>query len=68
METLKNFRISLNLTMQEFANTMNMSKSLYEKVESGARKPSRTFLTKLKSTYPQFDVNIFFNQTKHEMC
>lgn len=63
METLKKFRFSLGLTIQEFADSMSMSKSLYEKVESGARKPSRTFLTKLKSTYPQFDINIFFNQT-----
>lgn len=60
MEILKKFRESLNLTTQEFANNIKVSKSLYEKVESGARKPSREFTTKLKSKYPQFDVNIFF--------
>lgn len=60
MEELKEFRKSLNLTNQEFAEKIGVSKSLYEKVENGFRKPSREFTTKLKSKYPQFDVNIFF--------
>lgn len=60
MEELKEFRKSLNLTIQEFADEIKVSKSLYEKVESGFRKPSRDFTTKLKSRFPQFDVNIFF--------
>lgn len=63
MEILKRFRISLNLTMQEFAESMMISKSLYEKVESGQRKPSRSFIEKLKLAYPQFDINIFFIKT-----
>ena len=62
MEQLKNFRISLNLTTNEFAKTINVSKSLYEKVEGGFRKPSREFTTKLKAKFPQFDVNIFFTK------
>lgn len=60
MEVLKKFRESLRLTTQEFADSIKVSKSLYEKVESGCRKPSREFTTKLKMRYPQFDVNIFF--------
>lgn len=60
MEILKKFRESLKLTAQEFADNINVSKSLYEKVENGSRKPSREFTTKLKQKYPQFDVNIFF--------
>lgn len=62
MKELKDFRNSLNLTIQEFSNKIGVSKSLYEKVENGDRKPSREFTTKLKSTYPQFDVNIFFTK------
>lgn len=62
MEILRSFRKSLGLTSQEFAKSMDVSKSLYEKVETGDRKPSREFTTKLKKTYPQFDVNIFFTQ------
>lgn len=61
MECLKDFRISLGLTIQQFAYSIKVSKSLYEKVEMGARKPSREFISKLKIAYPQFDVNIFFN-------
>lgn len=60
METLKGFRISLGLTIQQFAKSIEVSKSLYEKVECGVRKPSRVFITKFKKVYPQFDVNIFF--------
>lgn len=62
MEALKNFRISLGLTTCAFATSINVSKSLYEKVEAGARKPSRNFLEKLKLKYPQIDINIFFNR------
>lgn len=60
MEALKTFRISLGLTIVGFANELKMSKSLYEKVESGNRKPSREFITKLKNRYPQFDTNLLF--------
>lgn len=60
MEQLKEFRKSLGLTVSEFADEMKASKSLYEKVENGFRKPSREFMTKLKKRFPQFDTNIFF--------
>lgn len=66
MEALKDFRVSLGLTRQEFANSIKISKSLYEKVETGARKPSREFMTKLKTKYPQFDTNIFFITSNHK--
>lgn len=62
MNFLKEFRISLNLTLQEFADNVKVSKSYYEKIESGQRKPSREFITKLKHKYPQFDVNILFTK------
>ena len=58
--TLELFRNSLNLTRQEFADSIEVSKSLYEKVETGQRKPSRNFIEKLKRKYPQFDANIFY--------
>lgn len=60
MKELKDFRKSLDLTSEEFARKIKVSKSLYEKVENGFRKPSREFTTKLKKEFPQFDVNIFF--------
>ncbi len=62
MDVLKKFRESLGLSPQGFADSIGVSKSLYDKVETGVRKPSRNFLEKLKYRYPQFDVNIFFAQ------
>lgn len=62
MEQLKKFRLSLGLTITGFSTSIRVSKSLYEKIEYGVRKPSRGFITKLKKAYPQFDTNIFFNQ------
>ena len=60
METLKKFRQSVGLTTTEMAEKIQVSKSLYEKVELGFRDPSRKFIQKVKKTYPQFDTNIFF--------
>ena len=60
MKELELFRKSLNLTRQEFADNIEISRSLYEKVETGQRKPSRNFVEKLKRKYPQFDANIFY--------
>lgn len=60
MEALKNFRKSLNLTIKEFADSIAVSASLYEKVEQGVRKPSRNFTEKLKNKYPKFDINILY--------
>ena len=67
MQELKQFRVSLNLTIAQFAESIKVSKSLYEKVESGIRKPSRDFITKLKNKYPQYDTNIFFTKQNHKM-
>lgn len=62
MKELKEFRNSLKMTSIEMAEKIGVSKSLYDKVEAGARKPSREFTTKLKEVFPQFDVNIFFTK------
>ena len=60
MEKLKQFRLDRNLTVTEMSQKIGISKSLYEKVELGIRKPSREFTTKFKKIFPEFDVNIFF--------
>lgn len=60
MEALKKFRQSIGLTITEMAEKLEVSKSLYEKVETGHRMPSRKFIQKTKKAYPQFDTNIFF--------
>lgn len=65
MKELKMFRESMGLTAEAFAKNMKVSLSLYQKVETGNRKPSREFTEKLKSCYPQFDVNVFYKDVVH---
>lgn len=62
MKELKSFRNSLGMTCDEFAGKIGVSVSLYSKIETGNRKPSRSFIEKLKREYPQIDANIFFKQ------
>ena len=50
----------MNLTINEMANTIGISKSYYEKIEMGFRVPSSNFIKKIKIHFPQFDTNIFF--------
>ena len=67
MIDVKNFREKLGLSMEEFAKSLNMSVSMYEKIEYGYREPSRKFIKKLKEIYPYFDTNIFFEKKVHEI-
>ena len=61
MKTLREFRLALGKTLQQMADDLNISKSMYEKLESGDRKPSREFIEKVKMKYPLIDVSIFLN-------
>lgn len=67
MEELKKFRETLGFSSQEMSTELNLSKSLYEKIELGQRNASSNFLKKLKTRFPQFDVNVFFNPKSHIM-
>lgn len=61
--TLKEFREIEGLTMQEVANLLDISKSMYEKLELNDRKPSVETLKKIKQLYKKykrpFNVDIF---------
>lgn len=61
METLKEFREAIGKTQEEMANEFSISKSFYEKIENGERKPGRELIEKIKSKYPIIDANIFLN-------
>ncbi|MBR4694026.1 MAG: helix-turn-helix transcriptional regulator [Bacilli bacterium] len=67
MKTLKEFREAINKTQEEMAKELGISKSFYEKIESGARKPGRELLEKIKIAYPLIDINIFLN-LNHTNC
>lgn len=58
--TLKEIR-GIYKTQKDFAKELGISQSLYEKYERGERTPSNKFLRKLKSLYPNIDLNNFFN-------
>ena len=59
MEKLRDFREQLGKTQEQMANDFEISKSFYEKIESGTKKPGRELIEKVKKKYPFLDVNIF---------
>lgn len=59
MEKLRDFREQLGKTQEQMANDFEISKSFYEKIESGAKKPGRELIEKVKKKYPFLDINIF---------
>ena len=59
MESLKKFRENLGKTQEEMAKELGISKSFYEKIEAGIKKPGRDLIKKFKTMYPYLDVNIF---------
>lgn len=65
MDELKKFRETLGFSYQDMANELNVSKSLYEKIELRQRNASNNFLKRLKSRFPQFDINVFFKLKSH---
>ena len=68
MKCLAKFRKDNGYTTKTMAQNIGVSQSLYEKIEFGARLPSRSFLKKFKETYPDFDMNIFFDEIAHKTC
>lgn len=60
METIKEFREQLNISINDMAKQLEMSTSMYEKIEYGYREPSKKFIEKIKKKYPYIDTNIFF--------
>lgn len=59
--TLKDFRLKKNKTKQEMADLIDISLSMYEKLESNQRKPSVDTIKKFKDAFKDFDTNIFLN-------
>ena len=59
MECLKDFRLNHGYSKKQMADILQISNSLYEKIEYGIRQPSRNFLCRFKSVFPNFDMNIF---------
>ena len=58
---IKDIRIKLGKTPEEFAEELKISLSMYEKIEYGYLKPGRKIIERLKTKYPFIDINIFFD-------
>lgn len=61
MKTLREFREAIGMTQEEMATNLLISKSFYEKIENGERKPGRELIERFKMKYPILDINIFLN-------
>ena len=66
MEWLKKFRNEQGLTLNEMAEKLGISKSMYEKVEYGDRGASVQFIKRFKQVFPHIDINIFFTERLHD--
>jgi len=59
---LAKFRNEMGFTQQKMASTIGISKSYYQKVESGERSPSYEFIKKFHKKFPKASIEeIFFN-------
>lgn len=60
--TLKEFRLSKNLSQEAFARSIGYTLSMFAKVEQGTSKASRRFMESVKKVYPDVNIEkIFFN-------
>lgn len=63
MSKLKDFRLCKGLEQKQMAKEIQVSPSYYCKVETGYRKPSYAFLSKLKNRFPDADIDeLFFSK------
>jgi len=66
---LINFRESLGLSKSTMARRIKVSYSFYDKIESGERNPSYSFIKKVKRAFPDANAGeIFFDEQLHEKC
>ena len=65
MNCLRELRKSHGLTAKDMAEKLNVSLSLYSKVECDDRLPSQNFLARFKAAFPSVDMNIFFESVNH---
>jgi len=63
MDNLRIFRESTTLSQFSMAKKLDVSLSLYEKIERGHIQASRAFMQRLKLAYPEVDIDeMFFNE------
>ena len=60
MNELKQFRKSKGLSQDKMAKTLNITLSMYEKVESGRAGASAAFMKRLKTAFPDANIDLLF--------
>jgi transcriptional regulator with XRE-family HTH domain len=59
-ECLRKIKKEQNLSINDMAKKLNVSFSLLTKILYGQREPSKEFIKKVKTVFPNTDTNIFF--------
>lgn len=60
MEKLKEFRKSKGLSQDKMSKILNITLSMYEKVENGRVGASAAFMKRLKAAFPDANINFLF--------
>jgi transcriptional regulator with XRE-family HTH domain len=69
MEKLKMFRKEKGLSQDAMARKLGITLSMYEKVEQGRAGASAAFMKRVKSTFPEVDINdIFFEPSSNDVA
>ncbi len=60
MGKLREFRKEKGLSQEKMAKTLNITLSMYEKVESGRAGASAAFMKRLKAAFPDANIDLLF--------
>lgn len=60
MERLKEFRKEKGLSQEKMAKTLDITLSMYEKVEGGRAGASAAFMRRLKTAFPDANIDYLF--------
>ena len=63
MEKLREFRKEKGLSQEKMAKTLDITLSMYEKVESGRTGASAAFMRRLKTAFPEVNIDLIFFDT-----
>lgn len=69
MNNLRELRMQHGLSQEKMAIELGVSVSMYAKVENGAAKAGRAFMEKVKTRYPEANIdNIFFESNSNNFA
>lgn len=69
MERLREFRKEKGLSQEKMAKVLDITLSMYEKVESGRAGASAGFMRRLKKAYPEANIDyIFFDDNSNKIA